>query len=139
MSLANVREAWPSYNRLTIVFFAAVNGTIDLDDPGFPFGPFPKNDPAKWSRWTGAVLNLIGAVTEAKLTDTAFRTVAEMLVASEALAAKVTVPTPSADDVETVLSALRMISTAVAADQRFHAALDIADALSTEIRSRLVT
>ena len=136
MTLANVQASWPVYQGLVQVLFGALNGKIDLDHAS-PVRPFQKDAPADWGDWVDAALNHIDARTELAITDAAFKKVAEMLTASEIVAAKVVVAEPTADAVDKVQQSLAEVNKAVKADGRFHAALDIGVALSGEIKKGL--
>jgi hypothetical protein len=138
MTLAAVRADWPLYKSLTQILYAALNGEIGLDDlvRDRILPPFPVNRRDDWGVWTSAAIFHLNVNRELKITAAAFKNAAGMLAASEAVAASVVVPEPTAADVALVQAGLAKINEVVKADQRFHAALAIGVALAGEIEKR---
>jgi hypothetical protein len=124
-------EWWRTCQAVTRVFFGALNGQINLQHPSNR--PFPRDEPAEWKVWATAVLARSHASRELALTNAAFQNMADLLAASEAVAAGVRVPEPSAADLQKISEGLAKINEAVKADETFHAALDIGVALAGEI------
>jgi hypothetical protein len=131
MTPATHDHRWRTSQVLTRVFFAALNGEIDLKPPATR--RFPKDDPSQWDTWGAAAVARINARRELKLTDAAFRNVADLLTASETVAAKVVVAAPSEDDLAKIQEGLEKINDAIKADERFHAAVDLGVALAGEV------
>src|SRR5713101_4958158 len=126
MTLETVKARRSVYEALVAVYYAALNGEIDLEHPAqSPVPPFPKDEPDEWGIWAAAARFHIRAETQFQITDEAFKKIADMMIASELVAAKIRVPEPSADDVAKIEQGLEKINKEVKADQRFHAALDI--------------
>ena len=130
MSSTNRNDRWRISRSLKRVYWAILNGKLQLAQLN---RPFPRETPAEWDDWLGAAIARIEANEEAELTDTAFKNTADMLAASEDVAAGVRVEQPSEDDLRKISEGLAKINEAVRADNGFHAALDIGVALAGEI------
>lgn len=133
MSHDNVENEWSLYQDLWKIMTAMLNGKIKLDSTTV-VGPFPKNDKSRWETWTEAVKGLLALDENLEIANAALEQSEELLAAHHRAAAAVSVSVPSDDDVEKLTENLEAVNEEVKKDNRFHAALDIGEALAGAIK-----
>ena len=134
MSLTNVKNDWSLYQDLWKIMIAALNKKIVLNSPASPVSPFPKNDKSQWRKWARAVKGVIALEENLEITDVALKQNTALLAAHHKAAAAVSVGSPQESEVKDFLDNLELVNKEVQKDQRFHAALDIGEALAGAIK-----
>jgi hypothetical protein len=113
---------------------AALNGEIVLNSPASPVSPFPKSDKNQWRKWARAVKSVIALEENLEITDAALQQNIALLYAHHRAASAVSVGSPQESDVKDFVDNLELVNKEVQKDQRFHAALDIGEALAGAIK-----
>jgi hypothetical protein len=134
MSLATVKNEWSLFQDLWEIWTAALEEKIVLNSPDSPVRSFPKNDKRQWPEWIQEVKEVLSVRENLEVTDTALREGTDLLAAHHRAAAAVSVSVPSDDDVKKLTENLELVNKEVQKDQRFHAALDIGEALAGAIK-----
>ena len=134
MSLTDVKNDWSLYQDLRKIMTTVLNGEIVLNSPASPVSPFPKNDKSQWRMWARAVKGVIALEDNLAIIDAALQQNAILLAAHHRVAAAVSVGSPQKSDVKDFLDNLELVNKEVQKDQRFHAALDIGEALAGAIK-----
>ncbi len=136
MTKKHVQERWPLYCLLTKIMYASINDKIILNDPDSPVSDFPKNNPREWANWALGVNFILSLDETVEITNSALKNVTKALAATHNLAAAIKVSSPSEDIIKSLTENLKKLNEVIKADQKFHAALDIGEALAGEIEKR---
>ncbi len=137
MSIGDVQNNWPTYQRGVKVTYAGINNSQLMATAIANFDPFPVDDPGQWDTWLHA-FETLGALGDAvQVTDTALKQEVDFMNATNVVAALVVLPAPSEDDVTKLISQLEVVNGFIKRDQRFAEALKICKALATNMSATL--
>ena len=137
MSLNDVLTNWSMYEAVTRAMFTSINDPVRMAGIVANIGRFPAKQPAKWGTWLSAAAMLHALDEAVQVTDAALRQENAFIVATNEIAAAVTLPAPTQGQVADLVTQLNVVNNRIKQDQRFAAALGIGMALAGQIEQRL--